>query len=153
MERQGNSNSYNPANTSTLIFGWKWKLSRRTFIDVASTQVKQHWNNVNRIMLIQCRWTNVVSTLKFGWKWNLIWRMFIDFVSTLTKHRWNSIERITSIQCWWLNIVSTLIFGWVNVSSSALLWHWQNSIDTTLSIFVVLRFTRKWLNNKAKLYF
>ena len=53
---------------STLIFGWKWKLSRRTFIDVVSTLAKQRWNNVDRITPIQCRWTNVVSTFKFWLK-------------------------------------------------------------------------------------
>ena len=30
---------------STLIFGWKWKLSQGLFIGVASTSRKQHWNN------------------------------------------------------------------------------------------------------------
>ena len=28
---------------STLIFGWKWKLSQRTFIHVFSTLAKQRW--------------------------------------------------------------------------------------------------------------
>ena len=97
---------------STLIFGWKWKLSRRTFMDVVSTLTKQRWSNVDRIMLIQRQWINVVSTLKFGWNWELSRRMFIDVVSTLTKHRWNNIERITTIQCRWPNVVSTLILGW-----------------------------------------
>ena len=72
---------------STLIFGWKWKFSRRTFIDV-------------------------VSTLKFGWKWQLSRRMFTDVVSTLTKQRWNSVDRATLVQCWWPNVVSALILGW-----------------------------------------
>ena len=53
---------------STLIFGWKWKLSRRMFIDFVSTLTKQHWNNIERIMSIQFRWPSVVSTLIFGWK-------------------------------------------------------------------------------------
>ena len=30
---------------STLIFNWKSKLSQRMFIGVASTLIKQHWNN------------------------------------------------------------------------------------------------------------
>ena len=71
---------------STLIFGWKWKLSRRTFIDVVSTLTKQRWNNVDRIMSIQRRWTNIVSPLKFSWKWKLSRRMFTDVVSTLTNN-------------------------------------------------------------------
>ena len=98
--------------SSTLIFGWKWKLSWRIFIDVVSTLTKQRWNNVDRITSIQRRWTNVVSTLKFGWKWKLSRRMFIDVVSTLTKQRRNSVDRIMLIQCWWPNVVSTLILGW-----------------------------------------
>ena len=81
---------------STLIFGWKWTLSRRTFIDVVSTLAKQRWNIVDRITSIQRRWTNVVSTLKFGWNWKLSRHMFIDVVSTLTKQCWNNID--TSIQ-------------------------------------------------------
>ena len=94
---------------STLIFGWKWMLSRRTFIDVVSTLAKQRLNNVDSITSIQPRWTNAVSTLKFGWKWKLSRRMFIDVVSTLTKQRWNKIDRITSIQRRWPNVVSTFI--------------------------------------------
>ena len=80
---------------STLIFGWKWKLSRRTFINVVSTLTKQHWNNVDRITSIQCRWTNIVSMLKFDWKWKLSQHMFIDVVSTLTKQRWNNFVNIS----------------------------------------------------------
>ena len=87
---------------STLIFGWNWKLGRRTFIDVVSTLAKQLWIDVDRITLIQRQWTNVVSTSKFGWKWKL----------SRTKRRWNNVERITSIQCLWPNVVSMLIFGW-----------------------------------------
>ena len=97
---------------SILIFGWKWKLSRRTFIDFVSTLTKQRWNTVDRITSIQRRWTNVVSPLKFGWKWKLSRRMFTDVVSTLTKQRWNSVDRATLVQCWWPNVVSALILGW-----------------------------------------
>ena len=82
---------------SKLVFGWKWKLSRRTFFDVVSTLTKQCWNNVNRITSIQRRWNNVITTFKFGWKWNLSRRMFIDVVSTLRKQGRNNTERITSI--------------------------------------------------------
>ena len=108
IKLKGTEKEY-PANTSTLIFGWKWKLSRRTFIDVVSTLTKQRWNNVDRITSIQRRWTNVVSTLKFGWKWKLSRRMFIDVVSTLKKQRWNNIDRITLIPRRWSNVVSTFI--------------------------------------------
>ena len=43
----------------TLFQRWnfrlKWKLSRRMFIDVVSTLIKQRWNNIERITLIQRR--------------------------------------------------------------------------------------------------
>ena len=120
LERQTLCLSSYPANTSTLnqrsstslIFGWKWKLNRRTFIEVVSTLTKQRGYNVDRITSIQRRWANVVSPLKFGWKWKLIRRMFTDVVSTLTKQRWNSVDRVTLVQCWWPNVVSALILGW-----------------------------------------
>ena len=42
---------------SALKFGWKWKLSRRMFIDIVSTLTKQRWNNIDRINV------DAVSTL------------------------------------------------------------------------------------------
>ena len=117
---------YSPTNTSTLIFGWKWKLNRRTFIDVVSTVTKQRWNNVDRITSIQRRWINVVSTLKYGWKWKLSRRMFIDVVSTLTKQCWNNIDRVTLIQCWRPIVVSTLIeLRRFNADESTLFQRWN----------------------------
>ena len=83
---------------STLIFGWKWKLSRRTFIDVVSTLTKQRWNNVNRVTLVQCWWHNVVSTLILAWKGKLSQRMFIGVEKTALKQLcqyllyWGSLE-------------------------------------------------------------
>ena len=97
---------------STLILGWKWRLTRRIFFDVVSTLTKQHQNHVDRITSIQRRWLNVVSILKFRLKQKLSRRMFIDVVSTLTNQRWNNAKRNTSIQYWWPNVVTTLIFGW-----------------------------------------
>ena len=83
---------------STLIFGWKWKLSRHMFIDVVSTLTKQRWNNVDRVTLIQCWWPNVVSTLILGWKGKLSQRMFIGVEKTALKQLcqyllyWGSLE-------------------------------------------------------------
>ena len=128
----------------TLIFRWKWKFSRCTFIDVVSTLAKQRWNRVDRITSIQRQWTNVVSTLKFGWNWKLSRRMFIDVVSTLTKQRWNNIERITSIQCRWPNVVSTLIFGWkwklnqhmfIGVASTLRKQYWNNFLNRCTDLY------------------
>ena len=134
---------------STLIFGWKWKLSQRTFIDVVSTLTKC-WNDVDRIMSIQRRWTNVVLMFKFGWKWKLSRRMFNDVVSTLTNQRWYSyVDSMLMTHCCF-NVDIRLKR---KVESTHVHRCWENSIETTLSIFVVLRFTRKWLNNKTKLSF
>ena len=83
---------------STLKFGWKWKLSRRMFIDIVSTLTKQRWNNVDRITLIQCWWPNVVSTLILGWKEKLSHRIFIGVEKTALKQLcqyllyWGSLE-------------------------------------------------------------
>ena len=83
---------------STLKFGWKWKLSRRMFIDVVSTLTKQRWNNVDRVTLIQCWWPNVVSTLVLGWKGKLSQRMFIGVEKAALKQLcqyllyWGSLE-------------------------------------------------------------
>ena len=85
---------------STLIFGWKWKLSQRTFIDVVSTLTKC-WNDVDRIMSIQRRWTNVVLMFKFGWKWKLSRRMFNDVVSTLIQLRWFNVDDSLLLQRWY----------------------------------------------------
>ena len=38
---------------------------------------KQSWSKIERITLIQRRWSNVVVTLIVSWKWNLSQRMFI----------------------------------------------------------------------------
>ena len=124
---------------STLIFGWKWKLSQRIFIDAVSMLAKQRWNNVNRITSIQRRWTNVIfQRFKFGWKWKLSRRIFMDVVSTLTKQRWSNIESIMSIQCWWPNVISTFIFGWkwklsqrvfIVVASTLRKQHWKNFVN------------------------
>ena len=50
-----------------------------------STLAKQRWNNVDRITLIQRRWTKVASTLKFGWKGKLNQHMFIGVEKTASK--------------------------------------------------------------------
>ena len=81
---------------SKLKLDWKWKLSRRIFIDVVSKLAKQPWINVKIITSIQCWWLNVFSTLIFGWKGKLSQRMFIGVASTLRKQHWNKFFNI----CW-----------------------------------------------------
>ena len=144
-----------PANTSTLNQRWNNVNRQRSSTKMKmKMKVQQRWNNVDRITSIQGRWTNVVSTLKFGWKWKLSQRMFIDVVSTLTKQRWNYVDRVTLTQCWWPNVFFNVgIRLKRKVESTHIHRCWENSIEPTLSIFFVLRFTRKWLNNKAKLSF
>ena len=91
-------NSVDHQCSSTLTFGWKWKLSRRTFIDVVSTLTKQCWNNVDRVTLIQCWWLSVVSTLVLGWKGKLSQGMLIGVEKTALKQLcqyflyWGSLE-------------------------------------------------------------
>ena len=91
-----------------------WYLVKnKSWTDVnSSTLTKQCGNNVDRITLIQHRWTNVVSPLKSDWKWKLRRRMFTDVVSTLTKQRWNSVDRVTLVQCWRPHVISALILDW-----------------------------------------
>ena len=125
-----------------------------------STQQKQSLpsKQINFESTLKRRWSsstfiNIVSTLIFGWKWKCSWGMFIGVASTLAKRCWNNIERITLI-----NVDDPMLFqhwlvgdeNWVNVCLPELLQRWENSIESTLSMFVVLMFTRKWLNNKTK---
>ena len=83
---------------STLIFGWKWKLSWRMFIDIVSTLTKQSWNYVDRVTLIQCWWPKVISTLVLGWKGKFSQCMFIGVEKTALKQLcqyflyWGSLE-------------------------------------------------------------
>ena len=118
---------------STLIFGWKGKLSGRSFIDVVSRLAKQRWNNVDRITSMQRLWTKVVSTLKFGWEWKLN-RLCL---STLFQH-WQNNAETTMKELRRLNIDSMLFQrwylvekeSWVNVCSSALRKEdWNNFVN------------------------
>ena len=95
----------NPANTptlnytpstfinvvSTLIFGRKWKLSRRTFMDVVSKLVKQRWNNVDRISRF-----NGDETMLFQ-RWNLV-----------ENESWADLCLSTLFQRWQNNVETTL---------------------------------------------
>ena len=137
---------------STLIFVWKWKLSRRKFINVASTLAKQRWNNVCRTMSIQCWWTKVVSMLEFGWKRSLtyVYRRCFNVDKTTFKQRWkNYVNSILMTQC----CFNIDIWLERKVESTYIHRRWENSIEITLLIFAVLKLTRKWLNNKIKLSF
>ena len=85
---------------STLKFGWKWKLNRGMFIDVASTLTKQRWNNTEKIMSIQQRCSNNIWL-----KTNVEQRMFIGVAQLWEK----SIESNLSIFAYWCSWESGLI--------------------------------------------
>ena len=131
-----------PANTSTLIFGWKWKLSRRTFIDVVSTLAK-----LNYVELCQF---NVDEPSLFQ-RWNLFENeSWADVCLSTLFQRWkNYVDLMLLTQCCFIVDI------WLKrkIESKYDDRRWENSIETTLSIFVVLMFTRKWRNNKTKLSF
>ena len=80
----------------TVIFGWKWKFSRRTFIDVISKLAKQCWSSVNRITLLQRRWTSLVSIFEL----THVCRLSFNVDKTLLKQRWkNYVDSILMTQC------------------------------------------------------
>ena len=116
---------------STLIFGWKWKLSRRSFIDVVSALAKQRWNNIYRITSNQRRWTNIVSMLKFGWKRKLSQRIFIDVVSTLQNNVDTTLKELRGF----------------NVDNPMLFQRWYLVKDE----IALQMFTRKWLKYETRL--
>ena len=82
-------NKVDRQRSSTLFQHW-YLVENESWAKVHLSTLFQRWNNVDRITLIQRRWTNVVSTLKFGWKWKLSRPMFIGIASTLSKHHLNN---------------------------------------------------------------
>ena len=82
-------NKVDRQRSSTLFQHW-YLVENESWAKVNLSTLFQRWNNVDRITLIQRRWTNVVSTLKCGWKWKLSRRMFIGIASTLSKHHLNN---------------------------------------------------------------
>ena len=89
---------------STLISGWKWKLSRRTFIHVFSTLTKQRWNNVDRITSIQRRWTKVFQ------RWNLIENQSWADVCLSTFQRCQNNVETTLTELQWFNADNSVLF-------------------------------------------
>ena len=93
---------------STLIFGWKWKLSRRTFIDVVSTLK----NNVETT-LIELRRFNVDEPMLFH-RWNLV-----------ENESWADVCLPTLFQRWQNNVETALIeLHWFNVDDPMLIQRW-----------------------------
>ena len=121
------------------IFGWKWKLSRRTFwrcFNVDKTTLKQRWWNYVDSMSMNQRCFNVIIWFKMKAE-----PTFIDVVLTLTKQRWKNYVDLMLINQCCFNVDI-----WLNGKFESRHVHerCENSIETTLSIFIVLMFTRKW---------
>ena len=94
--------------SSTLIFGWKWKLSWRTFMDVVSTLTKQHWSIVDRITSMKRRWTNLFQ------RWNLV-----------ENESWANVCLSTLFQSWQNNVETTLKeLRWFNDDDPMLFQRW-----------------------------
>ena len=72
---------------STLIFGWKWKLSQRTFIHVFSTLTKQRWENYIDSSSMNQSCFNVEIWLKMKVDPTYVYRRF-NVVKTMLKQLW-----------------------------------------------------------------
>ena len=83
--------------SSTLIFGWKWKLSWRIFIDVVSTLIELLRFNVDEPTLFQ--------------RWNLVENeSWADVcLSTLFQHWQNNVETALIELCWF-NVDDPMLF-------------------------------------------
>ena len=139
-------------HSSTLFQCW-CLVENENWADIHLSTLFQHWQNNVEKMFIELRRFNVDDPTLFQ-RWNSVenesWANVC--LSTLFQRWQNNVDRITSInaddpklfQCWYLVEKES----WVNVCSSAL-----RKQSRALSIFVVLMFTRKWLNNKTKLSF
>ena len=149
-----------PALSSTLIFDWKWKLTRRTFTDVFSTSTKQllkqrRKNYVDSTSMNQCCF-NVKIWLKLKVEPTYVYRRCFNVDKTTLKQHWkNYVNSMSMAQCCFnVDIWLKMKIEWTyvhrccfDVEKTALkqlcqLLHWS-----------VLMFTRKWLKNKTKLSF
>ena len=92
------------------------------------------------------RWINVEIWLKMKVEPTYVyWRCFNVDKTLLIELGWFNVDDSVLFQCWYYVEKKS----WVNACSSVLRKQdWNN-----LSIFVVLNFTWKWLNNKTKLRF
>ena len=93
---------------------------------------------------------NVDIWLKMKVEPTYIYRRCFNVDKTTLKQPWkNYVDSMLMIQC----CFNVDIWFKRKVEPTYVLQCWENSIETTLPIFVVLMFTRKWLNNKTKLSF
>ena len=83
---------------STLIFDWKWKLSRRIFIDVVSTLTKQRWQNyVDSTSMNQCCF-NFEIWLKMKVEPTYVYRRCFNVDKTTLKQHWQ-VDSSSITQC------------------------------------------------------
>ena len=113
--------------------------------------LNQRWNNVDsqRSSTLFWRWflfENESWAIIYLSAWFKRWQNNIETTS-IELLRWFNNGKLTLFQRWYLVENES----WVNVCSLELLQLWENSTETSLSIFVALTFTRKWLNNKTNL--
>ena len=116
---------------STLIFGWKWTPSRRTFIDVVSTLAKQVKTTsielpqfkVDEPTFFQCSnlvenesWPDVCLSTLFQ-----RWQNHVE--TTLKELRRFNVDDLMLFQRWCLLENESS----VNVCSSALVHRWENT--------------------------
>ena len=84
------------ANTSTLIFRWKWKLSRRIFFDFLSTLAKQRQNYVDSTSINQ-RCFNVEIWLKMKVETMNVYGRCFNVDKTTLKQHWENYVNSTSM--------------------------------------------------------
>ena len=108
------------------------KQRRKNYVD--STSINQHCLKVEIWLKIKVESTYVYR------------RCFNVDKTVLKELRWFNVDDSMLFQRWY----SIENQSWVKVCSSALLRRGENSIETTLSIFVVLMLTTKCRNNKTK---
>ena len=129
-----------------------FELTYQFMLVVHPQQTHRRWINVETTLIVnvhQCCF-NVDICLKIKVEPTYVYRRCFNLDKTTLKQGWKSyVDSMLMTQCCF-NVDIRLKR---KVESTHVHRCWENSIETTLSIFVVLRFTRKWLNNKTKLSF
>ena len=146
--------------SATLFQRW-FLVENESWADVHLSTLFQRWQNNVETTSIELRRFNIDEPMLFQ-RWNLVenesWANVC--LSTLFQ-RWQNNVETTMKELRRFNVDDPVLFqrwfsvenqSWVNVCLSAFR-RWENSIETALSIFVVLMFTKKWLNKKTNLSF
>ena len=135
------------ATESLREFAFIFRLCYSLLLVKFPQQTHQRWINVETMLIanVHQRCFNVDIWLKMEVEPTYIYRRCFNVdKTTLIELRWFNVDDPVLFQCWFRlkrKVESTHVHRC-----------WENCIETTLSI-ERLRFTRKWLNNKAKLSF